>query len=546
MFHEANAEIWHDSTQRAQTVIWVVFIVAWLSGLVCIYFIHNGLVEQRIADVANRRKEVIREHIDIALALISQMRTQMESNIWQAENGQLWHPSATRIQPSDIVLDTYIADGILVDNPLQVTANGSLSGVGNILKISQETWREINAALSLSLPLGRGGMVTNNADFVWSYYTSKNHFMFIAPKVGFKDFHFDDALYELPFWQSAIPQHNPEHKIVLSKLYDDGAGQGYMISVSAPVFVNEVFRGVVSLDVGIATLRKALSRESLDGVSLLFDENGLYVASPNDFSIGEQLVNHATLTSHLGKFVAGEAALFYTLPILDRQLYFTHRVTRFENWQLILLSALGYALVFTFILLVVYLLIRLRTAIARTTYLATHDSLTNLLNRRAMREHSRLVFDLTDRHGGPLSIIMLDIDYFKKVNDTYGHDVGDEAIRTVADILRKRLRKSDLCSRIGGEEFLILLFNTSHENAGDLAEQLRHAIETTPVHKAQLRITISLGYVQRHADESYEALVKRSDEALYRAKHAGRNCAVFGAFEGTDTNHPGNPGGCLA
>jgi len=194
----------------------------------------------------------------------------------------------------------------------------------------------------------------------------------------------------------------------------------------------------------------------------------------------------------------------------------------------------------------VYLLIRLRTAIARTTYLATHDSLTNLLNRRAMREHSRLVFDLTDRHGGPLSIIMLDIDYFKKVNDTYGHDVGDEAIRTVADILRKRLRKSDLCSRIGGEEFLILLFNTSHENAGDLAEQLRHAIETTPVHKAQLRITISLGYVQRHADESYEALVKRSDEALYRAKHAGRNCAVFGAFEGTDTNHPGNPGGCLA
>ena len=107
--------------------------------------------------------------------------------------------------------------------------------------------------------------------------------MFIAPKVSFKDFHFDNALYARPFWQSAIPQYNPEHKIVLSKLYDDGVGQGRMVSVSAPVFVNKVFRGVVSLDVGITTLRMALSRESLDGTSLLFDEDGLYVASPNDF-----------------------------------------------------------------------------------------------------------------------------------------------------------------------------------------------------------------------------------------------------------------------
>ena len=417
------------------------------------------------------------------------------------------------------------------DNLLQVTPNGSLSGVGNISTISQETWQEISAAQSLSLPLGRGGAVTNDSDFVWSYYTSKNHFMFIAPKVSFKDFHFNDELYALPFWQSAIPQYNPDHKIVLSKLYDDGAGQGYMISVSAPLFVNKVFRGVVSLDVGITTLRIALSRESLDGSSLLFDENGLYVASPDNFPIGEYVVNHVALTSNLGKFVADKATLFYTLPVLEGQLYLAHRVTYAEKWQLVLLSASGYALVFTFILLVVYLLIHLRTAVTRATYLATHDPLTNLLNRRAMRERSKLMFDLTDRNGGTLSIIMLDIDHFKRVNDTYGHDVGDEAIRMVADVIRKRLRKSDLFSRIGGEEFLILLLNTPHEKTRDLAEELRHTVEITPFHKAQLHITISLGYVQRNTDESYEALVKRSDEALYRAKHAGRNCVVFGVLE---------------
>lgn len=156
---------------------------------------------------------------------------------------------------------------------------------------------------------------------------------------------------------------------------------------------------------------------------------------------------------------------------------------------------------------------------------AATDSLTGLLNRQAFD----LIFKQStlevDRAKLPLSIILFDIDSFKQVNDTYGHLAGDEVLRAIAQLARDVVRESDVISRWGGEEFLILLKNCPLDRAAGVAEKLRDAIARHRVAPApsELPITISLGVAQFAPPESQAKLFSRADTALYRAKLGGRN-----------------------
>ncbi len=147
-----------------------------------------------------------------------------------------------------------------------------------------------------------------------------------------------------------------------------------------------------------------------------------------------------------------------------------------------------------------------------------HDPLTGLGNRRYMQMQMEKSLETSKRYGGKLSVIMLDIDHFKKYNDTYGHVEGDKLLAGISDILRKTLRKADQIFRYGGEEFLIMLPNTDLPNACVAAERLRKAVELDSA------VTISLG-VSSYGETTQEgeALILKADEALYRAKQNGRN-----------------------
>jgi len=158
--------------------------------------------------------------------------------------------------------------------------------------------------------------------------------------------------------------------------------------------------------------------------------------------------------------------------------------------------------------------------------LAITDNLTQLHNRRRFDEVLSTEFGRVRRHARSLSLLMLDIDFFKRINDEHGHPAGDAVLFQVGQLIRARIRDHDLAARIGGEEVAILMPETDLTGARVLAQELRQAIAAHVVEYAeqQLRVTVSIGCAQYEpGDVDPSAFVKRCDEQLYSAKAAGRN-----------------------
>lgn len=157
-------------------------------------------------------------------------------------------------------------------------------------------------------------------------------------------------------------------------------------------------------------------------------------------------------------------------------------------------------------------------------YLADFDELTGIYNRRKFNECLEREMNSARRYHQPLSLVMCDIDFFKNVNDTHGHDEGDQVLKSFADIFRQNLRKSDVYARWGGEEFIILMTQTDIATATKVADKLRQIISNTNFGKDIQQLTASFGVSQLYDTEKTSPLIKRADKALYEAKHSGRNC----------------------
>jgi diguanylate cyclase (GGDEF)-like protein len=165
----------------------------------------------------------------------------------------------------------------------------------------------------------------------------------------------------------------------------------------------------------------------------------------------------------------------------------------------------------------------------RMRELSTHDELTGLANRRLFRHQLGQEIDRARRFQKPLSLVAIDIDHFKQLNDRNGHPTGDAALRSVAALLESRVRKVDTVARVGGEEFMLLLPRADAGEAALVADKLREAVAASMLpggsEQPEGRLTVSLGVAELGSadDEAGESLVARADRALYAAKHAGRN-----------------------
>ncbi|WP_160108900.1 GGDEF domain-containing protein [Pseudomonas izuensis] len=159
------------------------------------------------------------------------------------------------------------------------------------------------------------------------------------------------------------------------------------------------------------------------------------------------------------------------------------------------------------------------------TQSALRDPLTDTGNRIAMDQTLLREIEVSRRHLQPLSLLMLDIDHFKQINDTHGHSVGDDVLKAVAASIKHQLRNVDMVFRFGGEEFLIVLSNTSREAAAMVGERLRFAIQAEEyvAEERSILLTVSLGCSTLLPGESAESLLRRADNALYVAKREGRN-----------------------
>jgi two-component system cell cycle response regulator len=177
--------------------------------------------------------------------------------------------------------------------------------------------------------------------------------------------------------------------------------------------------------------------------------------------------------------------------------------------------------------------VELRESVNHTLALAVTDELTGLYNRRYFERHLTLMLDKAREQDRDMAVMLIDMDFFKAVNDTHGHAVGDAVLREFALRLRRNIRGVDLACRFGGEEFVVLMPDTDFQQAQGVAERVRAAVSERPFDVGggrSLTITISLGVAFNEADTDVpETLIKHADIALYRAKREGRNRVVFDA-----------------
>ncbi len=179
---------------------------------------------------------------------------------------------------------------------------------------------------------------------------------------------------------------------------------------------------------------------------------------------------------------------------------------------------------------------QLRSTFEASLEMAVTDQLTGLYNRRYLASHLSGMFDRAFWTGRPLSLMILDIDHFKAINDTHGHDIGDKVIQEIAERIRNSVRGIDLACRYGGEEFLVAMPDTDRHYAGVVAERLRQEIAdhrvTLNSGRDEIGVTVSIGIASTEdgpKDDTGQKLIKRADEALYAAKTGGRNRVIHNA-----------------
>jgi len=174
---------------------------------------------------------------------------------------------------------------------------------------------------------------------------------------------------------------------------------------------------------------------------------------------------------------------------------------------------------------------RLRDNVQMSIEMAITDALTGLFNRRYMESHLATLIEQAMSRGKPLTALVLDIDFFKSVNDTHGHDAGDDVLREFALRIKRSIRGIDLACRYGGEEFVVIMPETDMAVAAMVAERLRRRIAADPFAIQQgartIPVTISIGVAaMRGKDDNAASILKRADQALYQAKRNGRNRVV--------------------
>lgn len=154
------------------------------------------------------------------------------------------------------------------------------------------------------------------------------------------------------------------------------------------------------------------------------------------------------------------------------------------------------------------------------------DPLTGVFNRRKFHESLNIALSKANRHQHMFALLMIDIDHFKRINDQFGHQIGDRVLRIICDQIRSSIRNSDQMFRVGGEEFCLLAAETDAKQAKSLAEKIRLMIESHPLPEVG-KLTVSIGISDFEDRDTQESIYARADMALYDAKHQGRNCVAI-------------------
>jgi diguanylate cyclase (GGDEF)-like protein len=426
-----------------------------------------------------------------------------------------------------------IVDLVPTDNPQGFTLMlprgrteeqvGNLTGLGSIPDAATPRAMEIAMALGLS-PLFEQ-TIKNNDALPWVYYTSASRFIYAYPRVSPETLFFSDALLEKEFFTIATPENNPARELVWSPLYEDSAGAGLIVTVSKPIYNEDQFLGVLSIDVGISSLKWLLERSSArNACAYLVDPDGQTIvglgAAEINIDIDAVIPEHPIKAGDntLMVFPLDEVDWYVVLDIDDRA---------FSLSVLNATSTVG--LVFVFVVFSVALILLTTFYMRLARYMAFHDNLTGLFNRRAFDELAFADVEKNATFELHKALAVVDIDFFKKYNDCYGHVSGDDTLRRVANSLVNSLRSPmDKIYRVGGEEFAIVLLVKTTDDLTQILARLVEEVDNLGIpHELSpfKHITVSVGAVVASisSKKGLEEAYNHADRILYQAKEAGRN-----------------------
>lgn len=401
---------------------------------------------------------------------------------------------------------------------------GNLTGLGQATALDAAHRREIAVALGLAPMLAAAYRHLDAQGVAWVYYVSSLQFIYLYPFTPSSSYHYSPFTPGGQFWRMAEPTANPDGLRVITPVYVDQAGKGPLLTISQPIWVHGKFHGVLCVDVSVNMLKRLLGSvaEPLGSLYLLNAQNQVVAASQEQALPQENLQQLPVMA----RYAAGGQAHVRVLAVGNTGMRVLHYL---PNHWLALEIAKGCApgLVAALLLWLALLLLSRTWKLNRELRrLSEHDALTGALNHRAFQALLLRLYQDYQAHGTVFSLVMVDLDHFKKVNDTFGHAVGDEVLKVLVRLARRLLRSEDKVARLGGEEFVLVLPGTDLHDAMKAAVRLRLQLERLHWHKLGLpdKVTASMGCAVVLASDCHAgAVLKRADDAMYRAKQEGRN-----------------------
>lgn len=408
---------------------------------------------------------------------------------------------------------------------------GNLTGLGNIPKdgIQKE---EVNLVFQYNEFFSK--FYSRFPDVAWLYYTSENNFIYMYPWISSKDFKYTEDLKNAEFYKPANPQNNPERKAIWTPVYLDHAGKGLMVTLSSPIYDKDTFKGVVSLDL---TNKKLSTIINSKYDIYLIDNTDSVIAANQNVEFDKQVIKLDTLLN-ISKDDIKKMKEVKNNSVEKMGKYYIYNASFSDApWNMLVVVPvyliIGKSALFTLPILIICILLLFavneveirKKAEKLLKSIAITDQVTGLNNRNCFEEKVLEEMERSARYNRPLSMIIFDLDYFKRINDTWGHPIGDEVLRQTAEITRNLIRKTDIIFRVGGEEFVVLLPDTTINGAQEVAEKLRDTLDRN-IHPTAGKFTASFGVGERLENESLDSWYKNVDRALYHAKNKGRNRVV--------------------
>ncbi len=430
-------------------------------------------------------------------------------------------------------------------------------------RIHNEMRREVLQYIKISSAMAHDTFVKNwilkgekNTEEIVEYLHSINE------KFGFSStFLVSDRTKKYYYYNGVFKEVSPENAhdvwyydfLALNTEYDLDVDHDEISQGTLTVFINHRLEddngnllGVVGIGIEMKNVGETMARfeKEYNRSFFLVDLNGVVQIHSDESKIETSTIHDFPELSHLSESILSgnneKQLLFFKSKYNGEKQFISSRYFPDIDWFLIVIQnessvltdirtalffslLVGFAATFFVVLVTVWTVNRYQ---GRLEVMATTDSLTGLFNRRYFMTHVEKELSRAERTERTLSLVLLDVDRFKRINDTFGHSVGDKVLRDIAKLLSKDLRKMDILSRVGGEEFAMLLPETTAEGAREVAERIRTSVEKNGFNlpKSDYLVTISAGIAANHERAtSFKMLYNHADKALYEAKKRGRN-----------------------